>query len=310
MTTDTTDEPDPIAAHQPYPKSIAFCLLLFTIGRIKISLSIVCLSTLFAALLCGDEVVLKDGTRMLGTILIESPQKLVLKHTDGTITIRKEEVASIARSEEGRALPRARKKTSSRDGAEPGIYAAPVQLGASFWPPQYGRTYPDLTLYDHRGRVVKLSSLRGKVILIEPIGMSCQACQAYSGAHRLGSYRNIRPQSGLESIEEYFESYSRGLSLSDNRIVFVQLILFDIKLQAPSNEAVRDWAQHFRLNRSRNTYVLAGTKEMIGPENFQMIPGFQLVDKQFVLRSDSTGHQPRNNLWTELLPMVRRLVNE
>ena len=191
-------KPDPIAAHQLYPKSIAFCLLLFTIGCIKNSLSIVCLSTLFAALLCGDEVVLKDGTRMLGTILIESPQKLVLKHTDGTITIRKEQVASIARSQEGRAPPRTRKDTSSRGGAEPRIDGAPRQLGASFWPPRYGRTYPDLTLYDHRGRIVKLSSLQGKVILIEPIGISCQACQAYSGAHRLGSYRNIQPQSGLE----------------------------------------------------------------------------------------------------------------
>ena len=40
------------------------------------------------------------------------------------------------------------------------------------WPPVSGEAYPDLELQDFRGRPVKLSSLRGKVLLIEPIGMT------------------------------------------------------------------------------------------------------------------------------------------
>ena len=36
-----------------------------------------------------------------------------------------------------------------------------------------------------------------------------------------------------------------------------------------------------------------------------MVPGFQLVDRRFVLRWDATGHSPRHNLYTELLPRSR-----
>lgn len=40
------------------------------------------------------------------------------------------------------------------------------------WPPTVGEPYPNLVLRDHRGERVELSSLRGKVLLIEPIGMT------------------------------------------------------------------------------------------------------------------------------------------
>ena len=40
------------------------------------------------------------------------------------------------------------------------------------WPPAAGETYPDVELMDHRGELVKLSSFKGKVLLIEPIGMT------------------------------------------------------------------------------------------------------------------------------------------
>lgn len=40
------------------------------------------------------------------------------------------------------------------------------------WPPVAGQPYPDLELRDFRGETVQLSSFRGKVLLIEPIGMT------------------------------------------------------------------------------------------------------------------------------------------
>lgn len=40
------------------------------------------------------------------------------------------------------------------------------------WPPTLAEPYPDLDLLDHRGELVQLSSFKGKILLIEPIGMT------------------------------------------------------------------------------------------------------------------------------------------
>ena len=39
------------------------------------------------------------------------------------------------------------------------------------WPPKVGQPYPGLQLFDSNGLKVSLSDYRGKVIIIEPIGM-------------------------------------------------------------------------------------------------------------------------------------------
>ena len=40
------------------------------------------------------------------------------------------------------------------------------------WPPQVGQRYPDVTLRGLDGERVSLSDFEGKVLLIEPIGMT------------------------------------------------------------------------------------------------------------------------------------------
>jgi len=98
--------------------------------------------------------------------------------------------------------------------------------------------------------------------------------------------------------------------LTDDRIVFVQLILYNMSMNAPSIDDARAWANHFHMNRSSNFVVLAGTKHLVGQASADMIPGFQLVDRNFVLRADATGHNPRHRLFEELLPMVPQLLSE
>ena len=41
-----------------------------------------------------------------------------------------------------------------------------------------------------------------------------------------------------------------------------------------------------------------------------MIPGFQLIDREFVLRYDGTGHRPRHDIWRELMPAIPSLLAE
>ena len=178
------------------------------------------------------------------------------------------------------------------------------------WPPQAGEPYPDLQLYDQEGNLTRLADFRGKIILIEPIGMPCKACQAFCGGHRRGGFHGIPPQPGLPSIEEAARTYG-GFDLADPRIVQVHLLLFNLDMQTPTVEDARAWAAHFGMDRRRNQIVLAGSPEMLNQASYQMIPGLQLVDQRFMLRYDSTGRtNQRHDLYRELLPAVRQLLTQ
>lgn len=178
------------------------------------------------------------------------------------------------------------------------------------WPPKVGQPYPDLALYDHTGRRVQLSELRGKVLLIEPVGMTCAACNAFSGGQEYGGFQGIKPQHGLQSIEAYFPHVTGGMSLDDPRIVFVQLIIYNMRMQAPSAEEVRLWAEHFGLDKKPNVLVLASEPYLLGKVSRAMIPGFQVVDQNFILRADSTGHPPQHDLFGTALPLIPQLLGE
>lgn len=180
-----------------------------------------------------------------------------------------------------------------------------------FWPPQIGQKYPETEFIDQTGQKFKVSDFKGKVVLIEYVGMNCPACQAFSGANtRLGPFENNSVQPDLQSIEEYFPRYSGGMSLSDERIIFVQILLYDMTLGAPkANDAVL-WAKHFKFDRNKNRIVSVATKDLRSDASYNLIPGFQLIDKKLILRSDSTGHNPRESLWKTLLPLVPKLLKE
>jgi len=177
------------------------------------------------------------------------------------------------------------------------------------WPPQLGERYPEIRMIDQTGKHVIVSDFEGSVILIEYIGMTCPACQAFSGAHRLGPFKKITPQHDLKSIEEYLPEYA-GIKLSDERLVFIQIILYDMKMKAPIPKDAKEWARNFEFDRSKNRIVLAGTKEYVNSASYNLIPGFQVIDKNFILRSDSTGHNPHDNLFSTLLPMIPKLFKE
>ena len=126
----------------------------------------------------------------------------------------------------------------------------------------------------------------------------------------MGSYGNRRAQKDLKSFKEYYNQYTGGLTLSDSEVIHIQLLLYSLSMKAPTKEDAKKWAEHFKIDQYQNTYVLAGTQELIGTASFGMIPGAQLVDKKFILRMDSTGHQPKHNLYTQLLPAVPKLLKE
>ena len=181
---------------------------------------------------------------------------------------------------------------------------------ASPWPPVVGLEYPDLELIDQDGEFFKLSYLKGKVIVVEPIGMNCPACQGYSGANELGPFGNNEVQPHALSFQTLFPRYAQGLELPHRDVVFVQLLLYDLNLEAPTPADARKWAKHFQLHRKHNHFVAVPPADLRGKASFGMIPGFQLIGRDFVLRSDSTGHRPKDGLYRDLIPMIPRLLKE
>lgn len=196
----------------------------------------------------------------------------------------------------------------------PAIWAVPQNNGRQqetyslYWPPQLNNYYPDLNLLATTGQRVKLSSYVGKILVIEPIGMSCPACQAWAGANRAGRrpYGNVQPQADLRSLDEMLAE--NGISTSDQRVVFVQLLLYNPQLQAPSLQEAQAWARNFGSDRGGNRIVLVGESNMIGNASYAMIPGFQLVDRDFILRSDATGHTPKHDLYRQLIPALKNML--
>lgn len=179
----------------------------------------------------------------------------------------------------------------------------------SYWPPQLNNYYPDMELMDQDGKLVRLSSFKGRIIVVEPIGMSCPGCQAFSGANRQGMrpYGGGSAQAGLKSFEEYLSDYA-GTTLQRGGIVLVQLLLYDPSMQLPTAKQAQMWAQNFGMKTTNNKYVLVARSNMIGQASYDMIPGFQLIDKGFVMRSDSTGHNPRNDLYKHFFPTLKSLL--
>ncbi|MCA8925227.1 MAG: redoxin domain-containing protein [Planctomycetes bacterium] len=178
------------------------------------------------------------------------------------------------------------------------------------WPPAVDQAYPDLELKNHKGETVKLSDFRGKVIIVEPIGMNCPACQAFVGANtELGPYGNNRPQAGLKSFDEYLEEVG-GVKPSDRGIVYVQLLLYDMSnRKEPTVEDAAKWVEHFELEGRKNTVVLVGDARYVNQASWNLVPGFQLIDKNFVLRYDASGHSPKHDLGL-LLRQVKPLLEE
>ena len=177
------------------------------------------------------------------------------------------------------------------------------------WPPKLGRPFPELVLIDQTGNPFRMSDLKGKVIFIEYAAISCQGCQAFAGGHELGTFGGFRAQAGLESIERYAKRYA-GVELGSEDVVFVQILLYGKGRQHPTADEVRGWAKHFEMDRDQNRIVLGADASMIGPASYAMIPGFQLVDRQYILRSDSCGHRPKDDLYRDLLPLLGRLARK
>ncbi|MBP7876077.1 hypothetical protein KA012_03740, partial [Candidatus Woesebacteria bacterium] len=90
----------------------------------------------------------------------------------------------------------------AQNAAKPATPASAKPKYPMYWPPALNTYYPDIEMMSISGKPVRLSSYAGKVILVEPIGMSCPACQAFAGGDRAGGINGVTPQTGAESADK------------------------------------------------------------------------------------------------------------
>jgi hypothetical protein len=113
----------------------------------------------------------------------------------------------------------------------------------------------------------------------------------------------------LRSFERCFDEFGGDASLSDDRLLFIQVLYYGPSARRPPTLAeARQWAAHFRATTPHGL-VLVAPSELLSRETERMMPGFQLVDHDFVLRCDA-GNPPRQDLYRELLPMVPHLLRD
>lgn len=178
----------------------------------------------------------------------------------------------------------------------------------SNWPPKVGEKFPDIAFRDHRGEPFSFASLQGRPTLIEMVAMTCAGCQGFSGGGKYGGFKGFASQPFLKSMSEYFPDYTGGLQLYDGPLNFVQIVVYDLELEAPEPEELALWREHFKLDGHTNVYVVTGGEPLANKDSFQMIPGFLLLDKNGVLKYDSAGHRPKHDLFRVTLPAVRSLL--
>lgn len=249
----------------------------------------------------ADDITLTDGTVLHGKATMQNDEKVIVQLDTGRQVIARSEIVSITKDAPPGPIGRA-EATAKTPVA---VAAEHEDLGT--WPPVIGSPYPDLVLRDCFGKVFRLSSLKGKTILVEPVAMSCPACQAFAGGHAVGTFEGVAPQDGIESMEANLQRFAHGLRLDNPNIAYVQVVIYNTKLEAPTVAEVRAWADHFHLTDKPNVHVLVGTKDMISDASFNLIPGLHLVDRSFTLRSLHSG-RGGSDLYLELLPLTGSLV--
>ncbi len=178
------------------------------------------------------------------------------------------------------------------------------------WPPKMNQKYPDIDLIDQSGGDFRLSDLKGRVLLVEYIDMSSPASQAQSGGALFGAYgATTYVDEVSEPISDVLRQSTGGaISLPHPHILEVKIIVYGDGGGQASRDDAQNWASHFSLKQEEGVIVAVPVKDIRDHATNELIIGYQLVDKNMMMRVDSTGVEPTHSLKMTLAPLVPRLV--
>lgn len=185
----------------------------------------------------------------------------------------------------------------------------PLISNPSSWPPVENRCYPDMELVNQDGTMTRLSNLAGKIIIVQHVAMNCPVSQALSGANDKNkkAFGLCFPTRTVKKFTNTLTEFT-GLESRNSEIVFVQIIYYNMEGLSPSLNDAKEWAEHFNLKISNNQYVLVANKRMRGEKSKLLIPGFHLIDRAYVLRSDCAGPLAPRNIYNHFFPILSSLM--
>lgn len=178
------------------------------------------------------------------------------------------------------------------------------------WPPMMNALYPEIELIDQKGVTFKLSSLKGKVLLVEWVDMSSPVSQALSGAATHGVFAPAQEyDKSIKTFETLLSEETSGeVKLPHPDIMTVKIIIHGQNSGQATPDDAEKWAAFFKMTRENNQIVAVPVKDLRGEKTDKIVPGIQLVDKEMELRVDSAGPIPKHNLQLTLVPHVPKLL--
>lgn len=177
------------------------------------------------------------------------------------------------------------------------------------WPAKMNKPYPEIELIDRDGKAFKLSNHKGKVIILSFIDMSSPVSQAQAGAGLSGAYGLTQETDKL--AEPFSETLRKGdvdLTLPNDDVVEINVLVYAQDGAQTTVDNADSWANHFDLEREKGVVVAIPQKDIRGEESEKIINGFQLLDKNHILRVDSSGSEPKHNLRMTFIPLVPKLL--
>lgn len=181
------------------------------------------------------------------------------------------------------------------------------------WPPRMNKQYPNIRLIDQAGKEFSLKDHKGKILVIEYVDMSSPKSQAQSGAHLSGAYGKPSQEIDKSTVpfsEVLRKNTNKKLLLPHKDIMVVKIIVYGPNGEIPTKDNAQNWAGHFHLTLAEGNIVAVPEKDLRGEIGSELISGYQLVDKNFMLRVDSSGAMPKHNLEMTFIPLVSKLLQQ
>ncbi|MBL4848361.1 MAG: DUF4034 domain-containing protein [Planctomycetes bacterium] len=176
-------------------------------------------------------------------------------------------------------LAKARKAMEESDQAEETEQRERTAALGHPWPPLRGKEHPDLTLFDLAGKEVKLSSFKGKVILLHFVATTSPGSIAQAGGFKGESYQGVSPQAGVWRLDKELKEANVPVDSPD--LIWLQVMVYGPRQGVPTLSDAKAWAKHFKLAERPRTRVLYTDKRYQVPATYALVPGYFVIDREF-----------------------------